>query len=155
MNAASNTDAAHVPSVRRGLWRHRLVWTLQILLAIVFLAHGAMMVFPPAAVAQQTDATLPRWFQLFIGIAEILAAAGLTLPAITGIQPWLVAWAAGGLMIVMVSATIFHLTRGEISSAATTLCRSRWRPPLPSSDVSRETGRGSPLRPPGASQPLP
>jgi hypothetical protein len=80
-----------------------------------------MMVFPPAAVAQQMDAVLPRWFQLFIGLAEILAAIGLTLPAITGIQPWLVAWAAGGLMIVMVSATIFHLTRGEIGSAATTV----------------------------------
>ena len=97
------------------------MWTLQILLAVLFLAHGAMMVFPPAAVAQQMDATLPRWFQLFIGIAEIMAAAGLTLPAITGIQPWLVAWAARGLMIAMASATIFHLTRGEISAAATTL----------------------------------
>jgi putative oxidoreductase len=120
MTATSNTDGAHVPSIRRGVWKHRLVWTLQILLAMVFLAHGAMMLFPPAAVAQQMNATLPRWFQLFIGVAEILAVAGLTLPAITGILPWLVAWAAGGLMIVMTSATIFHLTRGEISSAATT-----------------------------------
>jgi putative oxidoreductase len=121
MNATSNTNLAHVPSVGRDVWKHRVVWTLQILLAVVFLAHGAMMVFPPAAVAQQMNAALPRWFQLFIGVAEILAAVGLTLPAITGIQPWLVAWAAGGLMIVMASATIFHLTRGEISSAATTV----------------------------------
>jgi putative oxidoreductase len=121
MAATSNTDGVHVPSIRRGVWKHRLMWTLQILLAVVFLAHGAMMLFPPAAVAQQMNAALPRWFQLFIGVAEVLAAAGLTLPAITGIQPWLVAWAAGGLMIVMASATIFHLTRGEISSAATTV----------------------------------
>jgi hypothetical protein len=118
MTAASNTDA---PSLRQGVWKHRLVWILQILLVLVFLAHGALMLFPPAAVAQQMNAVLPRWFQLFIGIAEILAAVGLTLPAITGVQPWLVSWAAGGLMIVMVSATIFHLWRGEISSAATTL----------------------------------
>jgi len=121
MTAAFNTGAVHVPSIRRGVWKHRLVWTLQILLAVVFLAHGAMMLFPPAAVAEQMNAALPRWFQLFIGVVEILAAAGLTLPAITGIQPWLVSWAAGGLMIVMASATIFHLTRGEISSAATTV----------------------------------
>ena len=121
MNATSNTDVAHAPSVRRAVWKHRLVWTLQILLAVVFLAHGALMVFPPAEVAQQMNAVLPRWFQLFIGVSEILAAVGLTLPAITGIQPWLVAWAAGGLMIVMVSATILHLTRGELSSAATTI----------------------------------
>ena len=121
MNATSRTDVAGVPSGRRRLWKHRLVWTLQIVLALVFFAHGAMMVFPPAEIAQQMNAALPRWFQLFIGIAEILAAAGLTLPGITGIQPWLASWAAGGLMIVMVSATIFHLMRGEISSAATTL----------------------------------
>ena len=120
MAATSSTDGVHMPPIRRGVWKQRLIWALQILLAVAFLAHGAMMVFPPAAVAQQMSAVLPRWFQLFIGIAEILAVAGLTLPAMTGIQPWLVSWAAGGLMIVMVSATIFHLTRGEISSAATT-----------------------------------
>ena len=89
------------------MWKNRLLWTLQILLALVFLAHGAMMVFPPAAVAQQMNAVLPRWFQLFIGISEVLAAVGLTIPAITGVQPWLVSWAAGGLVIVMVSATGF------------------------------------------------
>jgi uncharacterized membrane protein YphA (DoxX/SURF4 family) len=94
---------------------------MQILLALVFLAHGAMMLFPPAEIAKLMNEELPRWFQLFIGISEVLAAIGLTLPAITGVQPWLVAWAAGGIMIVMVSATIFHLTRREYSSAATTL----------------------------------
>jgi len=101
-------------------WSRRLVLTLQILLALVFLAHGAMMLFPPAEVARQMNATLPRWFSLFIGVAELVAVVGLTLPAITGIQPWLVSWAAGGLMIVMVSATFFHLSRGEFGSAATT-----------------------------------
>ena len=36
-------------------------------------------------------------------------------------MPWLVAWAAGGVMIVTASATVFHLVRGEMSSAAITL----------------------------------
>jgi hypothetical protein len=36
-------------------------------------------------------------------------------------MPWLVTWAAGGIMIVTVSATAFHLVRGEMSSAAITL----------------------------------
>jgi len=97
------------------------MWTLQILLALVFLAHGAMMLFPPAEIAKLMNQELPRWFQLFIGISEVLAAVGLTLPAITGVQRRLVAWAAVGLVIVMVCATIFHLRRGEYSSAATTL----------------------------------
>ena len=115
------TSHDRVSSVPESVWKNRLLWTLQILLALVFLAHGAMMLFPPAAVAQQMNASLPRWFSLFIGVAEILAAVGLTLPAITGIQPWLVPWAAGGLMIVMVSATSYHLSRGEFGAAATTV----------------------------------
>ena len=50
----------------------------------------------------------------------VLAAVGLTLPGITRIQPWLVPFSAAGLMFVMISATVFHLTRGEVSSAVTT-----------------------------------
>ena len=69
----------------------------------------------------QMNASLPRWFQLFLGIAEILAAVGLTLPGVTRIQPWLVSYAAAGIMFVMVCATVFHLVRGEVSSAMTTV----------------------------------
>jgi len=98
-----------------------VLWVLQVLLAVAFFAHGGLFLWPPAAIAAQMNATLPRWFQLFLGVAEVLAAVGLTLPGLTRILPWLVSWAAGGIMIVMVSATIFHLMRGEMSSAAITL----------------------------------
>lgn len=97
-----------------------LLWVLQVLLALAFLAHGWMLLTPPAAIAAQLNASLPRWFQIFLGVAEILAAVGLTLPGFTRIQPWLVSWAAAGLMIVMISATVFHLSRGEVGPAATT-----------------------------------
>ena len=97
-----------------------LLWFLQVLLAVAFSAHGLLLLFPPAAIVEQMNASLPRWFQLFIGVAEIMAAVGLTLPGITRIQPWLVPCAAAGLMIVMISATIFHISRGEVSSAITT-----------------------------------
>ncbi len=97
-----------------------LLWVLQVLLALAFFAHGWMFLFPPASVVDQMNASLPRWFQLFIGVAEVLAAVGLTLPGITRIPPWLVPSAAAGIMIVMVCATPFHLMRGEVSSAVTT-----------------------------------
>jgi putative oxidoreductase len=97
------------------------LWVLQVLLAVAFLAHGALFLFPPPEIAVQMDASLPRWFQLFLGVAEILAAVGLILPGVTRIQPWLVSWAAGGIMIVMVAATIWHVVRAEYSSAAITL----------------------------------
>jgi len=66
------------------------------------------------------NASLPRWFWVFLGWAEILAAVGLTLPGLTRILPWLVPCAALGVMIVMISATVWHLVRGEFSSAAIT-----------------------------------
>src|SRR3954464_1852982 len=97
------------------------LWVLQVLLALAFMAHGLLFLFPPAAMVDLLNASLPRWFQLFLGVAEVLAAVGLTLPGITRIMPWLVTWAAVGIMIVTVSATAFHAARGEMSSAATTL----------------------------------
>jgi putative oxidoreductase len=98
-----------------------LLWVLQALLAAAFLAHGLLFLAPPPQIAAQINAALPRWFQLFVGVAEVLAAMGLTLPGLTRIAPWLIAWAAVGIMIVTASATVFHLSRGEMSSAATTL----------------------------------
>src|SRR4051812_5439335 len=98
-----------------------LLWVLQVFLALAFAAHGWLLLAPPAAMVAQMNATMPRWFQIFLGIAEVLAAVGLTLPAITRIQPWLVSAAAAGVMIVMVCATGFHLMRGEVSSAIITL----------------------------------
>jgi len=119
-----------------------VLWVLQVLLALAFFAHGALFLFPPAAVAEQMNATLPRWFQLSLGGAEILAAVGLTLPGVSRIQTWLVPSAAAGIMIVMICATVFHLMRSEMSSAvvtmvllvmATFVAYMRWRAlPIPS-----------------------
>lgn len=100
---------------------NKVLWVLQILLALAFLAHGLMLLFPPASIVDQMNASMSREFQVFVGVAEVLAAVGLTLPGLTGIQPWWTQWAALGITIVMISATVFHLTRNEISSAATTL----------------------------------
>jgi hypothetical protein len=113
-----------------------VLWVLQALLAAVFLAHGLLFLAPPPDIAALMNASLPRWFQLFLGVAEILAAAGLVLPGITRVLPWLVSCAAAGIMIVMVFATIYHLIRDEFSSAvitflllilATFVAYMRWR----------------------------
>jgi putative oxidoreductase len=98
-----------------------MLWVAQVLLAVAFFAHGWLFLSPPPEIAEQMNASLPRWFQLFVGVAEVMAAVGLILPGVTRIMPWLIAWAAGGIMIVTASATVFHLVRGETSSAVTTL----------------------------------
>ena len=97
-----------------------LLWVLQVALALAFFAHGLLFLFPPAEMLEMMNATLHPAFRLFLGVAEVAAAIGLTLPGITRIQPWLVPAAAAGIMIVMVSATVLHIARNEISAAITT-----------------------------------
>ncbi|MDQ3171671.1 MAG: DoxX family protein [Acidobacteriota bacterium] len=97
-----------------------ILWIVQTLLALAFLAHGIMLLAPPPEIAAQMNASLPRWFQVFLGVAEVLAAVGLILPGLTRIKPGLVSAAAAGVMIVTVSATVLHLWRAEYSAAATT-----------------------------------
>ena len=113
-----------------------LLWVLQILLALAFFAHGWMFLAPSPEIAALMNASLPRWFQLFMGVAEISAAIGLTLPGVTRVLPALVPAAAFGIMIVMISATVYHIVRVEYSSAvitfvlllmATFTAYARWR----------------------------
>jgi uncharacterized membrane protein YphA (DoxX/SURF4 family) len=128
-----------------------VLWILQVLLALAFVAHGWLFLSPPASIVDQMNASLPRWFQVFLGVAEVAAGVGLTLPGLTRILPGLVVWAAGGLMIVTASATVFHLARHESSSAATTLvllavatfvAYARWRlRPIPAGRAADSTSR--------------
>jgi hypothetical protein len=97
-----------------------LLWVLQALLAVAFLAHGWLFLFPPAEMVELMNAVIPPAFRMFIGVAEVLAAVGLTVPGITRVLPWLIPLAAAGLMIVMLAATMLHGMRGEVGSAITT-----------------------------------
>lgn len=98
-----------------------MLWILQVLLAAAFLAHGLLFLSPPPEIAVQMNQSLPRWFQVFLGVAEVAAAIGLTLPGLTRMMPVLVTWAAVGIMIVMISATVWHIARAEYSSAVITM----------------------------------
>jgi uncharacterized membrane protein YphA (DoxX/SURF4 family) len=97
------------------------LWSLQVLMAALFFWHGQFSVFPPADMVAMINANIGEGLRVFIGVAEILAAIGLILPGLTRIVPWLTALAAAGLMIVMSSATVFHLFRGETASAIAAL----------------------------------
>jgi len=90
-------------------------WIAQILAALVFGAHGYTLLFrPEQAMKQYPWATdVPEPVKRFIGVAEVLGAVGLILPAATRILPWLTPLAALGLVALMLLAAIFHLTRRE------------------------------------------
>lgn len=92
------------------------LWIVQGLLALAFLLAGSMKAFAPLNTVRKNmswanDVGVP--FVRFIGVAELLGGIGLILPAITGIQSWLTIAAALGLVVVMVSASIFHASRRE------------------------------------------
>jgi uncharacterized membrane protein HdeD (DUF308 family) len=93
-----------------------LLWTLQGLLAALFLFAGAMKLIMPleALVAQSS---LPGWFLLFIGVAEVLGALGLILPGLAHIQTRLTPLAAAGLVIIMFGATALTMADGHVAPA--------------------------------------
>jgi hypothetical protein len=88
------------------------VWIVQIMLIIAFAVLGPMKLFmtiDALARIMTWPGEIPAWLVRLIGAAETLGALGLVLPAITGIAPWLMRWAAFGLATVMACALGYHL----------------------------------------------
>jgi uncharacterized membrane protein len=91
-----------------------LLWILQVLFGLYFLAVGVMHFIVPEGLPELMGwmYELPDSLHVIAGIAEIAGGLGLILPAVTGIQPGLVPWAALGLAVVMIGAAIWHAGRG-------------------------------------------
>jgi len=116
---------------------NRMLWAIQILLALVFLFAGAMkLIMPMDQIAKQLS--LPVGLIHFVGVAEILGAIGLILPWLLQIRPWLTPLAAAGLLIIMIGATVVALQTPPLAGAllpfvtgllCAFLARGRWRAP--------------------------
>ena len=92
------------------------IWTVQVLLACVFLfAGGAKLVLPIAEMTKQFP--LPGMFLRFLGVVELAGALGLILPSLLRIRPYLTPLAAGGLVIVMSGATSISMAGGTVAPA--------------------------------------
>ena len=93
-----------------------VLWTIQVLLALLFLFAGGMkLVLPIEAMTAQM--ALPGWFLRFIGVAEVLGGLGLILPGLLRIRTGLTPLAAVGLVIIMIGATVVSLASGPITLA--------------------------------------
>ena len=94
------------------------LWIVQALLAFAFIAAGATKVFAYEKYKAMSEkkngrTSLSRGLITFIGMAEIAGSLGVVLPMATNIAPWLSAWAAIGLAIIMLLAIGFHVRRHE------------------------------------------
>lgn len=94
-----------------------LLWIIQGMMAAAFMMTGAMkLVTKKEAVADTmgyvNDFTQGQLYG--IGVLELMGAAGLILPLLTGILPVLTPLAALGLVVMMVGAFFTHLRRDEI-----------------------------------------
>lgn len=94
-----------------------VLWIVQILLALAFVAAGYGHVFEFEGMAAR-----PRmgWLRAVgptgmhgIGILEILGGVGLIVPAAVHVLPWLTPTAAAALAVVMVLAAVFHARRPD------------------------------------------
>lgn len=94
------------------------LWIAQILLAVLFIMTGLMKAVMPIeqlAASMQWVTHTPPALVRFIGIAEILGAVGLIIPSALRIQPKLTAFAALGLVLIMLPAIGTHFSLGEYS----------------------------------------
>jgi uncharacterized membrane protein len=92
------------------------LWTVQGLLALLFLFAGAMKFIMPIAVMTK-QIPFPAWFLYFIGVAEVLGAIGLVLPGVLRIRTGLTPLAASGLVIIMIGATVLTVALNGVAQA--------------------------------------
>jgi len=128
------SDRQHVPGGRNRGRGSKVVWGIQIVLALLFLFAGGMKLAMPAAVLAHLSG-LPGAFMKFVGAAEVSGALGLVLPGLLRIQRRLTPFAAVGLVAIMSGAVVVTLETGNVAGAlvpllvgvlAATVARRRW-----------------------------
>jgi uncharacterized membrane protein YphA (DoxX/SURF4 family) len=96
---------------------HITLWVAQVALALAFGMIGVTkLTTSDADIIQQSGEIVEKYgvgLIRFIGIAEVLAALGLILPAALRILPILTPLASLGLAIIMGLATALHASKGE------------------------------------------
>ena len=94
------------------------LWTMQGLLAVVFLLAGGMkLAMPTEELAAAMTLPLPIAFVRLIGVCEVLGALGLVLPGVVRIRTELTPLAAQGLVIIMIGAVTTTVATMDASMA--------------------------------------
>lgn len=95
---------------------NRLLWTVQTLLAVLFLyAGGEKQVISATELSGQT--AIPVVFLRCIGIIEILGGLGLVAPGMLRIRTELTVFAAAGLAAIMIGAVVVTIQTMGVAMA--------------------------------------
>lgn len=90
---------------------HATLWTIQVLLALLFLFAGGMkLVASPEMLKGPVE--FPLLFLRFIGVCEFAGGLGLILPGLLRIRTGLTPLAAAGLVVIMAGATATTILAG-------------------------------------------
>jgi uncharacterized membrane protein YphA (DoxX/SURF4 family) len=102
-----------------------ILWSGQILLALIFLVSGALKSTQTRermiATGQSAATIVPLPFMRLAGGSELLGAAGVVLPWATGVARVLTPVAAVGFAVVMVLAAAVHTRLREPGAVAANL----------------------------------
>ncbi len=82
------------------------LWALTLLLVLMFFMVGLDKFTSHGWMERFANWGYPDNFLYVIGVLEMLGAVGLLIPRLAG-------YAAGGLIVLMIGATITHLVHGE------------------------------------------
>ena len=93
-----------------------VLWTVQTVLALLFLFAGGMKLVMPIE-AMQGPIPLPDLFIRFIGVCEVSGALGLLLPGLLRVKRSLTPIAALGLVTIMSGAVTITIEAGMTGAA--------------------------------------
>lgn len=92
-------------------FRKALIWTIRVVVAVVFVLAGVPKIFGDQSWTANFQLWgYPSWFRILVGWGEVLGALAL-------IQHKTVLYAAAGLMMVMVGATVTQVANNGITAA--------------------------------------
>jgi len=117
-NVQRTKDASSHRPARKAL--NRVLWSVQILLALLFLFSGVVkLMLPPDQLKGPVELSVP--FLRFIGVCEVLGGFGLILPGLFKLYPMLTPLAALGLLVIMTGATVTSFVGGQVVPAVITI----------------------------------
>lgn len=97
---------------------HILLWTLQVLAALLYTASGVMktVMFDQATEGVASFGALPREAWMALGILELVCVVGLIVPAALRWRPTLTVVAATLLAVESLVFIAVHVQYGEVGS---------------------------------------